>query len=161
MFYQGTQDDLWNTMPPKTAERIFSGLLNESLTILTSRYMQVPTFLAYDLFHQSAECVQFYVVFQIKAGYARGPLVTADISNILLCVFQVLPNISENADELLGCHVTSNAIRDIHVKCHLLLSYFILRGTPLSILYKVFPVDYFRCYIVNIQSGSREFCLLL
>lgn len=28
-------------MPPKMAERIFSGIVNESLTVLTSRYMQV------------------------------------------------------------------------------------------------------------------------
>lgn len=44
-FYMyGTKEDLWNTVPPKIAQRIFSGMLNESLTILTVRYTQVwPT----------------------------------------------------------------------------------------------------------------------
>lgn len=37
----GTKEDLWNTVPPKMAQRVFSGMLNESLTILTVRYTQV------------------------------------------------------------------------------------------------------------------------
>nr|CAH7717291.1 unnamed protein product [Callosobruchus chinensis]CAH7749832.1 unnamed protein product [Callosobruchus chinensis] len=40
-FMQGTKEDLWNTVPPKMAQRVFSGMLNESLTILTVRYTQV------------------------------------------------------------------------------------------------------------------------
>lgn len=38
---KGTKEDLWNTVPPKMAQRVFAGMLNESLTILTVRYMQV------------------------------------------------------------------------------------------------------------------------
>lgn len=37
----GTKDSLWNTVPPKMAQRIFASMLNESLTILVTRYMQV------------------------------------------------------------------------------------------------------------------------
>lgn len=37
----GTREDLWNTVPPKMAQRVFAGMLNESLTILTVRYTQV------------------------------------------------------------------------------------------------------------------------
>ncbi|KAL1117774.1 hypothetical protein AAG570_004089 [Ranatra chinensis] len=40
-FFSGTKDDLWNTVPPKTAQRIFAGMLNESLTILSVRYSRV------------------------------------------------------------------------------------------------------------------------
>lgn len=52
-------------------------------------------------------------------------------------MFKLLPAICENADEFLGCKVISNVVRDIHVKCHLLFCNFLLRGTPLSILYRV------------------------
>lgn len=41
----GTKEDLWNTVPPKMAQRVFAGMLNESLTILTVRYTQVCYFL--------------------------------------------------------------------------------------------------------------------
>lgn len=37
----GTKQDLWNTVPPKMAQRVFAGMLNETLTILTVRYTQV------------------------------------------------------------------------------------------------------------------------
>jgi Domain of unknown function (DUF4495) len=38
---KGAREDLWNTVPPKTAQRVLAGMLNESLTILTARYNQV------------------------------------------------------------------------------------------------------------------------
>lgn len=37
----GTREDLWKTVPPKMAQRVLAGMLNESLTILTVRYTQV------------------------------------------------------------------------------------------------------------------------
>jgi hypothetical protein len=37
----GTKEDLWNTVPPKMAQRVLAGMLNESLTILAVRYAQV------------------------------------------------------------------------------------------------------------------------
>lgn len=37
----GTKEDLWNTVPPKMAQRVLAGMLNESLTILAVRYTQV------------------------------------------------------------------------------------------------------------------------
>jgi hypothetical protein len=37
----GTKEDLWNTVPPKMAQRVLAGMLNESLTILAVRYSQV------------------------------------------------------------------------------------------------------------------------
>lgn len=40
LYMQGTRQDLWNTVPPKTAQRVLAGMLNETLTILASRYCQ-------------------------------------------------------------------------------------------------------------------------
>lgn len=39
-YMQGTRQDLWNTVPPKTAQRVLAGMINETLTILASRYNQ-------------------------------------------------------------------------------------------------------------------------
>jgi protein KIAA0825 len=41
LYMQGTRQDLWDTVPPKMAQRVFAGMLNETLTILTVRYTQV------------------------------------------------------------------------------------------------------------------------
>lgn len=68
-----------------------------------------------------------------------------DLSNILLCMFTLLPTICNDADEFLGRKVTTNIIRNIHVKCHLLLTYFLIRGTPLSVLYKVNKIPLINC----------------
>ncbi|XP_024938115.1 uncharacterized protein LOC107265150 isoform X3 [Cephus cinctus] len=41
LYMQGTKADLWNTVPPKMAQRVFSGMLNESLSIITARFIHV------------------------------------------------------------------------------------------------------------------------
>ncbi|KAH0815199.1 hypothetical protein GEV33_007591 [Tenebrio molitor] len=98
------------------AQRVFSGMLNESLTILTVRYTQ--------------SC----------PSEARSRLLVVDISNLLLCIAQLLPSICEKAEELIGLNLTnkSKILRDIHTKCQELLNCLILRGTSLDILQKVF-----------------------
>lgn len=40
-YMKGTQEDLWNSVPPKMAERVFAGILNETLSVLTVRYSHV------------------------------------------------------------------------------------------------------------------------
>nr|XP_022904940.1 uncharacterized protein KIAA0825 homolog [Onthophagus taurus] len=40
LYMKGTMDDLWETVPPKMAQRVFAGMLNETLTIFTVRYGQ-------------------------------------------------------------------------------------------------------------------------
>jgi hypothetical protein len=37
-FLQGLKTDLWNTIPPKTAQKIFASVFNESLGVLAVRY---------------------------------------------------------------------------------------------------------------------------
>ncbi|XP_013172139.1 PREDICTED: uncharacterized protein LOC106121150 isoform X3 [Papilio xuthus] len=41
LYMNGSRKDLWDTVPPRMAQRIFAGMLNETLTILTVRYCQV------------------------------------------------------------------------------------------------------------------------
>ncbi|XP_017769023.1 PREDICTED: uncharacterized protein KIAA0825 [Nicrophorus vespilloides] len=116
LYMQGTKEDLWNTVPPKMAQRVFSGMLNESLTILTVRYSQA------------------------RPSEYRTPLHTTDISNLLLCVYKLLPSICNSREELMGMHLNSQSkiLRDVHSKCQELLTCLILRGSPLESLYKVF-----------------------
>ncbi|EEZ98750.1 uncharacterized protein LOC658339 [Tribolium castaneum] len=116
LYMQGTREDLWNTVPPKMAQRVFSGMLNESLTILTVRYTQ--------------SC----------PSEARSKLLVVDISNLLLCIAQLLPSICDKAEELIGLNLNnkSKILRDIHTKCQELLNCLVLRGASLDTLQKVF-----------------------
>ncbi|KAJ8922072.1 hypothetical protein NQ315_008713 [Exocentrus adspersus] len=115
--FVGTKEDLWNTVPPKIAQRVFSGMLNESLTILTVRYTQ--------------SC----------PSEARSQLLVVDISNLLLCIAQLLPSICDTAKDFIGLSYHNNGskiLRDIHTKCQELLTCLLLRGSSLNDLYKVF-----------------------
>lgn len=114
LYMQGTKEDLWNTVPPKMAQRVLAGMLNESLTILAVRYTQA------------------------LPSSGRSSLLVTDISNLLLCVRQILPSICNDAVELMGCTSQNKVLHDVHAKCHELLVCLILRGSPLSTLYKVF-----------------------
>jgi protein KIAA0825 len=115
LYMKGTRQDLWNSVPPSMAQRVFAGMLNETLTILTVRYTQtIPS-------------------------KARSQLLLVDISNILLCVAELLPSICEHGEAYIGLNITnqSKIIRDLHAKCHELFCCFLLRGAPLGILYKL------------------------
>ncbi|XP_018570086.1 uncharacterized protein LOC108910070 [Anoplophora glabripennis] len=117
LYMQGTKEDLWNTVPPKMAQRVFSGMLNESLTILTIRYTQS------------------------SPSEARSQLLVVDISNLLLCVAQLLPSICDTAKDFIGLSYHSSGskiLRDIHTKCQELLTCLPLRGSSLNDLHKVF-----------------------
>ncbi|RZF41589.1 hypothetical protein LSTR_LSTR000303 [Laodelphax striatellus] len=114
LYMQGTREDLWTTVPPKMAQRVFAGVLNESLTILVVRYMQA------------------------KTSAARASLLVTDVTNLLFCVRRLLPPICSSGDELAGCQSQSHVVKDVHAKCHFLLTCLLLRGAPLAILYKVF-----------------------
>lgn len=97
------------------AQRVFAGMLNETLTILTVRYTQiVPT-------------------------KARSQLLLVDISNILLCVAELLPSICEHGEGYIGLNQPhqSKIIRDVHAKCNELFCCLLLRGAPIGILYKL------------------------
>ncbi|KAJ9598073.1 hypothetical protein L9F63_026823 [Diploptera punctata] len=75
---------------------------------------------------------------EAEPSSARSLLLVTDISNLLLCVREILPAICSDAAELMGYAPRNKVLRDIHAKCHELLVCMIIRGSPLSTLYKVF-----------------------
>lgn len=115
LYMQGTKQDLWNSVPPRMAKRVLAEMLNETLTILTVRYEQ------------------------IVPSVARSQLLLVDISNLLMCMADILPSVCENGEALAGLNITqqSKSIRDIHCKCHELFVILLARGVPLGGLYKV------------------------
>ena len=97
------------------ATRVFAGMLNETLTILTVRYTQtVPS-------------------------KARSQLLLVDVANVLLCAAEFLPSICEHGEGYIGLNISSlsKMVRDVHAKCHELFCCLLLRGAPLGILYKL------------------------
>ncbi|XP_035792952.1 uncharacterized protein LOC118467058 [Anopheles albimanus] len=115
LYMQGTKQDLWNSVPPTMAQRVFAGMLNETLTVLTVRYTQTAP------------------------SRARSMLLLVDISNVLLCVGELLPAICGNGEAFIGLNLPnqSKIIRDIHAKCQELFCCLLLRGIPLGALYKI------------------------
>ncbi|KOB74951.1 Uncharacterized protein OBRU01_08305 [Operophtera brumata] len=102
LYMNGMFKDLWDTVPPRMAQRIFAGMLNETLTILTVRYCQS------------------------KTTEATTPTLLNDILNILLCVAELLPCIATSGAELAGLHVqrATRDVRDVHCKCNQLFQCF-------------------------------------
>lgn len=77
-YMKGTKEDLWNSVPPAMAQRVFAGMLNDTLSILAVRYTQ---------------CVP---------SPQRAPLLLVDVNNILLCVAELLPSICDDSECYLG-----------------------------------------------------------
>ncbi|KAK9871526.1 hypothetical protein WA026_012898 [Henosepilachna vigintioctopunctata] len=128
LYMKGTKENLWNSVPPKMAQRVFMGMLNESLTILTVRYTQA------------------------SPSMHRTTLLIVDLSNLLLCIAQLLPCVCDNAEDYMGISLNkrSKILRDIHSKCQELLYCLMLRGAPLDILNRVFrrgveKIELFKC----------------
>ncbi|CAH0763559.1 unnamed protein product [Diatraea saccharalis] len=116
LYMNGSRKDLWNTVPPRMAQRIFAGMLNETLTILTVRYCQTHT------------------------NEATTKLLLNDILNILLCVAQLLPSICNNGSDLAGLDVKyqTRDVRDVHAKCNELFKCFVYRGADLHFINQAF-----------------------
>lgn len=116
LYMNGSRKDLWDTVPPRMAQRIFAGMLNETLTILTVRYCQTNTT---DL---------------------TTRLLLNDIFNILLCVAQLLPSICTNGSDLAGLDIKHQTrdVRDVHAKCNELFKCFVYRGAELHFIHQAF-----------------------
>ncbi|XP_015589759.1 uncharacterized protein LOC107265150 isoform X1 [Cephus cinctus] len=116
LYMQGTKADLWNTVPPKMAQRVFSGMLNESLSIITARFIHG------------------------RPSLARSEQFWADAFNVLCCTAYLTLNACMDGNEMAGLYPTklSTVARDIHAKCDELLVCLLLRGTPLILLYQTF-----------------------
>lgn len=131
LYVQGTKQDLWNSVPPNMAKRVFAGMLNETLTILTVRYSQVIP------------------------SQSRSQLLLVDISNLLLCMVEILPSVCENGEALAGLNLSkqNKIIRDIHCKCQELFVIFLLRGISLGALYKVLRKGVNSLNIFNVRGN--------
>ncbi|XP_075971843.1 uncharacterized protein LOC142973740 isoform X2 [Anticarsia gemmatalis] len=116
LYMNGSKKDLWDTVPPRMAQRIFAGMLNETLTIFTVRYCQTNT------------------------TDANTRLLLNDILNILLCVAQLLPSICTNGSDLAGLDVKHQTrdVRDVHAKCNELFKCFVYRGADLHFIHQAF-----------------------
>ncbi|CAH2105831.1 unnamed protein product [Euphydryas editha] len=116
LYMNGSKKDLWDTVPPRMAQRIFAGMLNETLTILTVRYCQTNT------------------------TNSTTPLLINDILNILLCVAQLLPAICTYGSDLAGLESSkqSRDVRDVHAKCNELFKCMVYRGSELHFLHQAF-----------------------
>lgn len=115
LYLQGTKEDLWNSVPPKMSQDVLSGIINETLSVLTVRYTQVVP------------------------SQARSQLLLVDICNILFCMSDLMPSLCENGEALMGMNITHfpKTIRDIHTKCNELFICLLFRGAPLGTLFKV------------------------
>lgn len=154
LYMQGTKKDLWNSVPPNMAQRVYAGMLNETLSLLTVRYTQVSVLtiasfrtlsIIYVFF---VDCSQPGIVstigvekfhFQIFYYQTRSQLLLVDVCNLLLCVSEILPSICENGESYVGLNLSSQSkiIRDVHAKCQELFCCLLLRGVSLGSLYKV------------------------
>ncbi|CAH0703020.1 unnamed protein product [Spodoptera exigua] len=116
LYMNGSRRDLWDTVPPRMAQRIFAGMLNETLTILTVRYCQTNT------------------------TETTTRLLLNDILNILLCVAQLLPSICASGSDLAGLDVKHQTrdVRDVHAKCNELFKCFVYRGADLHFIHQEF-----------------------
>ncbi|KAJ1531026.1 hypothetical protein ONE63_005856 [Megalurothrips usitatus] len=85
-------------------------MLNESLTILVARYAAA------------------------EPSARRAPLLVTDLVNMLLCTRELAVSVCADAAELVGFTQRSKIIRDVHAKCHELLTTLLLRGCPLDAL---------------------------
>ncbi|KAG6458860.1 hypothetical protein O3G_MSEX011083 [Manduca sexta] len=116
LYMNGSRKDLWDTVPPRMAQRIFAGMLNETLTILTVRYCQTIT------------------------TETTTPLLLNDIVNVLQCVAQLLPSICTNGSDLAGLDVSHQTrdVRDVHSKCNELFKCLVYRGAELHFVHQAF-----------------------
>ncbi|CAK1546237.1 unnamed protein product [Leptosia nina] len=117
LYMNGSRKDLWDTVPPRMAQRIFAGMLNETLTILTVRYCQT-----------------------IITRNTTTPLLINDIVNILLCCAQLLPCICTSGADLAGLERTAQSrdVRDVHAKCNELFKCMVFRGADIHFLHQAF-----------------------
>ncbi|XP_067206507.1 uncharacterized protein [Linepithema humile] len=138
LYMQGTKADLWNTVSPKMAQRVFSGMLNESLSIITTRFIHGrPTL---------ARTEQFW----------------SDAFNVLCCTGYLALGACVDSDEMIGARPNnlSTAVRDIHAKCNELLICLLLRGTPLKELYQIFRHGLKNLAILQPRRGPSPWLLI-
>ncbi|EFN85448.1 uncharacterized protein LOC105182315 [Harpegnathos saltator] len=138
LYMQGTKADLWNTVSPKMAQRVFAGMLNESLSIITTRFTHG------------------------RPTLARSEQFWSDAFNVLCCTGYLALAACIDSDEMIGARPSnlSTAVRDMHAKCNELLVCLLLRGTPLKELYQVFRHGLENLTILRPRRGPAPWLLI-
>ncbi|XP_011340540.1 uncharacterized protein LOC105281186 isoform X2 [Ooceraea biroi] len=138
LYMQGTKADLWNTVSPKMAQRVFSGMLNDSLSIITTRFIHGRPMLV------------------------RSEQFWSDAFNVLSCTGYLALGACVNSDEMIGTRPNNlpTVIRDIHAKCNELLICLLLRGTPLKELYQIFRHGLENLVILQPRRGPAPWLLI-
>ncbi|XP_015437868.1 PREDICTED: uncharacterized protein LOC107193012 [Dufourea novaeangliae] len=138
LYMQGTRTDLWDTVSPKMAQRIFSGILNESLSIIVTRFIYV------------------------RPSLARSEQFWTDAFNVLCCTGYLALGACVNVNEMIGTNLSKLpiAIRDIHAKCNELLICLLLRGTPVQELYQIFRTGLDNLTILQPRRGPAPWLLI-
>ncbi|XP_015123677.1 uncharacterized protein LOC107045817 [Diachasma alloeum] len=138
LYMQGTKADLWSTVSPKMAQRIFAGMLNESLTIIVARFIHG------------------------RPSLQRSEQFWADAFNVLSCTSYLALSACDDGDELIATRTNKLSIvmRDIHAKCGELLVCLLLRGTPLKLLYQICRNGLEKIAMVEKRSGPSPWLLI-
>ncbi|XP_011634048.1 uncharacterized protein LOC105425139 isoform X1 [Pogonomyrmex barbatus] len=138
LYMQGTKADLWNTVSPKMAQRVFSEMLNESLSILTTRFVHG------------------------RPTLARSEQFWSDAFNVLCCTGYLALGACVDSNGMIGARPNNlpTAIRDIHAKCNELLICLLLRGTPLKELYQIFRHGLENLTILRPRHGPAPWLLI-
>ncbi|XP_071558018.1 uncharacterized protein [Temnothorax nylanderi] len=138
LYMQGTKADLWNTVSPKMAQRVFSEMLNESLSIITTRFIHG------------------------RPTLVRSEQFWSDAFNVLCCTGYLALGACVGSDGMIGTRPSNlpTAIRDIHAKCNELLICLLLRGTPLKELYQIFRHGLENLAILRPRRGPAPWLLI-
>ncbi|XP_015188983.1 PREDICTED: uncharacterized protein LOC107073068 isoform X3 [Polistes dominula] len=138
LYMQGTKADLWETVPPQMAQRVFTGMLNESLSIIVTRFIYG------------------------RPTLARSEQFWTDAFNVLCCTGYLSLAACTESEEMIG--VRSNKlptiIRDVHAKCNELLVCLLFRGTPLEDLYQAFRNGLENLQVLQPRRGPSPWVLV-
>ncbi|XP_046837057.1 uncharacterized protein LOC124432294 isoform X1 [Vespa crabro] len=138
LYMQGTRADLWETVPPQMAQRVFMGMLNESLSIIVTRFIYG------------------------RPTLARSEQFWTDAFNVLCCTGYLTLAACTESEEMIG--IQSNklptVIRDVHAKCNELLVCLLFRGTPLEDLYQAYRNGLENLQILQQRRGPSPWILI-
>ncbi|GFR96707.1 hypothetical protein ElyMa_006305300 [Elysia marginata] len=126
---RGIKTDMWDILPPKLAQHLFSSILQDSLLMLMQRYSRV------------------------KPNYRRIKLIRYDITAILLCANEHLLHACSSVSQYLDPGHNQLPHYSIHNQCSNLLATMAVVASPVELLYRVFKRGYNR----RLESqGSSE-----
>ena len=115
-FIQGIKTDLWNTLPPKPAQKICGQIYDEGFGILVVRYSQVTP------------------------SSARLPQFRGDLGALLFMTSEVMTYLVHSIDKMFNAKLRSSDNRiiwNIHNKAFLLLQTLSVVGSPVNVLHQV------------------------